>query len=179
MLCQAQFFMDWLYDINWFAIHARRFRENLAARSVKELGVEVFLPLVKVECPQRAVIKVGSKALFCGYFFARFSPSISLDAIESAPGVFHVIKSGSVPIAIDGQVIQEIQDRVNPDGLIRLCPRELQAGDRVSIQEGPFAGMMGKVEAMLDDRKRVAILLEAFWNARALIEKRWVSVELT
>jgi hypothetical protein len=37
--------------------------------------------------------------------------------------------------------------------------------------------MMGRVEAELDDQKRVAILLETFWNARAVIEKRSIEAE--
>ena len=169
--------MDWFCDINWFAVHTKRFRENLAAASVGALGLDVFLPLVKVECTGRAFIKVGSKALFPGYFFARFSPAISLDAIESARGVLYVIKSGSLPIAVDAHIISEIQDRVEGDGLIRLQRREFRAGDRVCIREGPFAGMVGRVEAEYDDHKRVAILLEALWTARALVEKRWLEAE--
>jgi hypothetical protein len=37
--------------------------------------------------------------------------------------------------------------------------------------------MMGRVERELDDRKRVAILLESLLNARALIERRWLQAE--
>jgi transcription antitermination factor NusG len=169
--------MDCFCDINWFAVHAKRYREKVAAASVGALGLEVFLPMVKVECSERAVIKVGCKALFSGYFFARFSPAIFLDVIEFARGVLYVIKSGSLPVAVDARVIREIQDRVEGDGLIRLQRGEFRAGDRVCIQEGPFAGMVGRVEAELDDHERVAILLEAMWNARLLVEKRWVEAE--
>lgn len=169
--------MNWLGDINWFAVHAKRFRETLAASTLGALGLEVFLPMVKVELPDRAVIRAKSKPLFCGYFFARFVPAISLETVESAQGVLHVVKSGLWPIPVGDQVVLEIQNRVEADGLICLHPRELRPGDRVSIHEGPFAGMMGKVEAEMDDRKRVAILLETLWDARLLIEKQWLEVE--
>jgi transcription antitermination factor NusG len=169
--------MDWLRNINWFAVHAKRFRESVAAATVGALGIEVFLPMVKVECPEWAVIRLTAKPLFAGYFFARFTPEISLDCVESARGVLYVIKSGSLPIPVDGEVIREIQDRVEGDGLIRLLPGPLRAGTRVSIRDGPFEGMLGQVEAELDDQKRVAILLEAFWNARVVIEKRWLEAE--
>jgi transcriptional antiterminator RfaH len=169
--------MDWFCDIQWFAVHVKRFRETVAASSVRALGLEAFLPMIKVDCPEREVIRVGAKALFPGYFFARFSPAISLEAVEGARGVLQVIKSGTLPIPIEDQVVQEIQNRVEMDGLIRLAFRELQAGDRVSIQEGPFAGMMGRVEAEVDDRKRVAILLESLWDARVLIERQCLEVE--
>jgi len=169
--------LDWLRNMNWFAVHAKRFRETVAASSVAERGVEVFLPMVKVERPEREVIKVGSKPLFSGYFFARFRVEGSLESVESARGVLRVLKSGDCPIRVEEGVIAEIRDRVEADGLIRLQRDKLSPGDLVSIQEGPFAGMMGRVEAEIDDRKRVAILLEAFWNARVLIERRWVQAE--
>jgi len=169
--------MDWFRDINWFAIHAKRFRERMAASCVEALGIEVFLPMVKVECLGHVVIKRSSEALFPGYLFARFSPAISLDSVQSARCVLQVVKSATWPIPVDDQIILEIQNRVETDGLIRLQRREFRPGDRVSIQEGAFAGLMGRVEAELDDRKRVAILVEALWNARVVIERQCVELE--
>jgi transcriptional antiterminator RfaH len=168
---------EWINNLNWFAIHAKRFRENIAAATIRRLGLEVFLPMVRVERPEQTVIKVDSKPLFPGYFFARFNPVVSLAAVESAFGVLYVVKAGTFPTAVDDHLIEEIQSRIQPDGLVHFQRGELKPGDRVSIQQGPFAGMIGRVEAELDDRKRVAILLESLWNARALIEKRWVQAE--
>jgi len=168
--------MDLFRGNNWFAIHVKRFREAVAASNVAALGLEVFLPIVKLEGLQKMAIKIGSKPLFPSYFFARFNPEISLSSVECSGGVLHVIKSGAWPIPIDDSIIQEIQNRVDADGLIPLQHRELKPGDRVSIEDGPFAGMMGRVETELDDRRRVAILLETLWQARVLIDKRWVQV---
>ena len=163
--------------MKWFAIHVRRFREALAASSVAALGLEVFLPMIKVECSKEAVIKVGSKPLFPSYLFARFNPDLCLSPVEGSRGVLYVIKSGALPIPVGDQVVREIQERVAPDGLIRLQQGTIKPGDRVSIEAGPFAGMMGRMEAELDDRSRVAILLDTLWQARVLIEKRWVKAE--
>ena len=163
--------------MNWFAVHVKRFREAVAASSVAALGLEVFLPMIKVESLKEVAIKVGSKPLFPSYLFARFNPDLCLSPVEGSRGVLYVIKSGTLPIPVDDQVVREIQERVEADGLIRLRHRELKRGDRVSIEEGPFAGMIGRMEAELDDRSRVAILLDTLWHARVLIEKRWVKAE--
>jgi|SRR5882724_2107957 len=170
--------MDWRCDINWYAIQTKRFRERVAACGVSALGLETFLPLVRVESPAQAVIKLDRKPLFPAYFFARFSPTIFLEAVDSARGVVHVVRAGFCPIPLEDRVVREIQDRVEADGLIRLERRQFKPGDWVSVQEGPFGGMMGRVEAELDDRKRVAVLLEALWNARVLIEKSSVKFEV-
>src|SRR6267154_1659853 len=121
-------FMDWFGEINWFAIHVKRFREVIAASSVAALSLEVFLPMVKVEPTDESIIKVNSKPLFPGYFFARFRPLVSLDAVESARGVLHVIKSGAYPIVVEEQVIHEVQGRVAADGLIRLQHHQFKPG---------------------------------------------------
>ena len=168
---------QWLNDVNWFAVHAKRYRETLAAACVGALGLDVFLPMVRVDHLPPAVIKIESKPLFAGYFFARFIPAVSLDSVESARGVLRVIKSATYPLPVEDQIIREIQNRVDSDGLIELRPNALRPGDRVSIQEGPFAGMMGRVEAELNDQRRVAILLEALCQARVWVDRRWVEAE--
>jgi hypothetical protein len=71
-------------------------------------------------------------------------------------------------------VVQEIRDRIEEDGLIRLRSGQLQPGTTVLIQKGPFEGLMGTVEREVDGRRRVAILLETLLRARVLIEKIWV-----
>jgi transcriptional antiterminator RfaH len=164
-------------EVNWFAIHAKPRRENFAATNVFALGIRVLLPRVKVERLIRGTAKQGTKPLFPGYFFARFRPEDSFDSLKGARGVLRVLSSGRIPIPIHDKVVREIEDRIQEDGLIRIRPQHLPAGTRVSIQDGPFEGMMGRVERELDDRKRVAILLETLLAARVLIERRWIEAE--
>jgi transcriptional antiterminator RfaH len=164
-------------DLNWFAIHAKPRRENFAASNVYALGVGILLPRVKVERLVRGAAQQGTKPLFPGYFFARFCPENSLESVKCSRGVLRVVSSGRFPIPVHDEVVREIQDRVQEDGFIRIRPQALAPGTRVSIQSGPFEGMMGRVERELDDRKRVAILLETLLRARVLIERHWIEAE--
>ncbi len=164
-------------DINWFAIHANPRRENFAAINIGSLGIGILLPRIKVERLVRGATQRGAKPLFPGYFFARFCPEDSFESVKGARGVLQVVSSGRLPIPVADKVIRDIQDRVQEDGFIRIHPQGLAPGTRVSIQSGPFEGMMGRVERELDDRKRVAILLETLLHARVLIERRWIEAE--
>jgi transcriptional antiterminator RfaH len=164
-------------DINWFALHAKPRRENFAVANVSALGIESFLPRVKAERLVYGAAQTIIKPLFPGYFFARFSPEDSFESIKATRGVLQVVSSGRIPIPVQHEVVQEIQDRVQEDGLIRIGRRALAPGIQVKIQSGPLEGMVGRVERELDDRKRVAIFLEALSNARVLIERRWIEVE--
>jgi transcriptional antiterminator RfaH len=164
-------------ETNWFALHAKPRRENFAVTNVNALGVETLLPLVKVERLVRGAARMAAKPLFSGYFFARFCPENFFESVKHSRGVLQVVSSGRTPIPVPDNVVQEIQDRVQEDGFIRIRPQGLAPGTRITIQTGPFEGMIGRVERELDDRKRVTIFLESLLHARVLIERRWVEAE--
>jgi transcriptional antiterminator RfaH len=170
-------FDDLWKEINWFAIHAKPRREIFAAANVSALGIEILLPRVKVERLVGGAAQQGTKPLFPGYFFAQFCPENIFESVKAARGVLQVVSSGRTPIPVQEELVREIQDRIQKDGLIRIRPQVLAPGIRVTIQSGPFEGMMGRVERELDDRKRVAIFLEALFQARVLIERRWIEPE--
>lgn len=168
--------MDFWQETSWFAVQSKPFHEKLGAASVAELDVEIFLPRIKQEQLVCGVTRLVTKPLFPGYFFAQFCPLLSLDAVRYAHGVLRVVGGASIPIPLDAEVIAAIQDRVQADGFIRLAIKALEPGDKVTIEQGPFAGWIGKVEREWDDGQRVMILLNAIHQARLLIEKRWLSV---
>lgn len=161
-------------DINWFAVHTKPRREKFAFTNVNACGVESFLPMLKVERWVQAGARTIVKPLFPGYFFARFRPEDSLESVECSRGVLQVVSSGRLPVPVQEGIIREIQDGAGEDGVIRLRQKYFKSGDRISVQGGPFEGMMGRVERELDDGKRVAILLETLWHCRVLIERRWL-----
>jgi transcriptional antiterminator RfaH len=164
-------------DFNWFAIHAKPRRESFAVANLGVLGIQILLPRIKIERLVRGAARPATKPLFPGYFFARFCPENSLASVKCSRGVLQVVSSGRFPIPVHDHVVQEILDRVQEDGLIRIRPQRLAPGTRVSIQSGPFEGMIGRVERESDDQKRVAILLETLLNARVLIERRWIEAK--
>lgn len=171
--------MELWSETNWFAIQARPHRETLAAGSVTKLDAEVFLPRIKQEQRVCGTWRRVARPLFAGYFFARFRPVTSLDAIRYARGVLRVVGSASIPIPLDPEIISGIQDRVQADGFVHLQRTGFQPGESVSIQNGPLAGWIGQVERELDDGRRVAILLDAIHRARVLVEKRWLTREIS
>jgi transcriptional antiterminator RfaH len=167
--------VDLWRDPNWFAIQTKTRRENFAATNISALGIRILLPLVKGESLARSTHRAATKPLFPGYLFARFCPEHFCELVKCSRGVLRVVSSGKFPIPVHDEVVQEIRDRADDDGLIRIRPNGLKPGDRISIQEGPFEGLMGRVERELDGGKRVAILLETLLHARVLIERKWIN----
>lgn len=164
--------MDLWRETNWYAIHTKPCREDLAAMNLKRLGLDVLLPKMKQEKLVWGVPQIVIKPLFPGYFFARFRPSEYLHLIQYARGVRRVVSGGDIPLPVDEEIIQAIQSRLGVDGYVTLGLMPLSPGGRVIIQDGPLKGLAGIFERELDDRERVVILLEAIqYQARVLIEK--------
>jgi transcription antitermination factor NusG len=84
--------------------------------------------------------------LFRGYLFARFCPSLSLEAVRRTQGVLRILGSSLSPIPVAAEIIEEIRSRVATDGFIKLDPPAFRPGQRVSIEHGPFEGLMAHVE---------------------------------
>jgi transcription antitermination factor NusG len=169
--------VDFWQKTNWFAIETKAYREDLAAKRVGKLGLEVFLPRIREERSVCGVVRSVTKALFPGYFFSRFCPFVSLDTVRHSHGVSRVVGSERYPIPVGDEVVRDIQERVEEDGLVKVNPPALEPGIRVSIRNGPFEGLVGTVLREADDRKRVAILLEMLLGARVLIERRWIEAD--
>jgi transcriptional antiterminator RfaH len=167
--------LDFWQETSWFAVQSKARQEALAAARVAKLDLEVFLPQIRAQQPVRRGVRRVTKALFAGYFFSRFCPLQSLEAVRYAPSVLRVVSCGRFPIAVESEIISSIQQQVRPDGFIRLEVRGFQPGDKVTVEQGPFQGWMGEVQREQDDGKRVLILLEAIQQARLSVEKCWLS----
>jgi transcriptional antiterminator RfaH len=156
---------------NWFAVQTKSQQESSAAALVAKRQLEICLPRVRdPHAASRGIGKTGS-ALFPGYFFARFCPIDALEAVRYTPGVMRVVGSGRVPVVVAPEIISDIRARMHPDGFIQLKPRGFQPGDQVTIEDGPFEGLMGRVERESDDRERVTILLAELLHARVSVAK--------
>jgi transcriptional antiterminator RfaH len=168
--------MDLWREINWYAIQTKPCREDLAAINLERLGLELFLPKVKLQEFGWGVPRVITKPLFPGYLFAKFCPLNYLHLVRYARGVRRVVSAGEVILPVDEQIIRTIQSRIREDLFMRLRPSPFHAGDLVKVQEGSLQGLSGIFERELDDRERVVILLEAIaYRARVLIEKRYLT----
>ena len=166
--------MDFLRETNWFAVQTKAHSERIAASGVSRLDLEVFLPQVRQEQVVCGFRRMIVKPLFRGYFFARFCPAVSLDAVRAAYCVLRVVGSTYFPIPLASVVIDGLRASVKTDGFIQLQTRSFCPGDEVTIEHGAFAGLLGKVEREMDDGRRVALLLAELQCARVLVEKRWL-----
>lgn len=160
--------MDFWSETNWFAVQTKPQREELALASVSDERIGRFFPC----CKARGADGTSRiRPLFPCYFFARFCPALELDRVRYARGVLRVLSASGVPLPVEDETIEEIQDCLDSEGCVQLQPAPFHAGQCVFIEEGPLRGLMGRVEREWDDGRRVAILLDALLQSRVIVER--------
>jgi transcriptional antiterminator RfaH len=119
-------------------------------------GYEVYHPCLRVYRRSYGRKIEVHQPLFVGYCFV--SVVSGWWNARWAPGVVRIVLDGTVPAKVPDSVIAEIRSR-ECGGLVELPqPRELQAGDRVRVSHGPFAGHLA-IFAGMKPHERVEVLL--------------------
>jgi transcriptional antiterminator RfaH len=144
----------------WYCARTKPKHEHIAAANVQaRLGVEVFLPRLRVErATRRGVVRVV-EPLFPGYVFVRCAGPERLAEVQRVPGISSLVRFGGRIPVVEDALIEELQecfaDAAPLDVEERLAP-----GDEVVVGAGAFAGMRAYVLRVMPARQRVQVLLD-------------------
>jgi len=158
----------------WFAIRTKPREEDRADVNLRNWQVQTFTPKLKELSTSGYGRQYVSKPLFANYIFARFDARRQLHDINYTRGVLTVVSFGGSPVSIDDKVINLIRARVADDGFIRM-DKDLNIGDKVRINSGPFESLVGIFQSRTKDKGRVKILLDAMnYQNHLLIDRKMV-----
>lgn len=130
-------------DCKWYALQIRPRFEKLAAKSLKEKGYEEYVPTYSSRRRWSDRMKTVELPLFPGYAFCKFEVQKRLPILLT-PGVLSIVGIGKTPTAIAETEISSIQKIVASRLPCGPWPF-VQAGERVSVERGPLAGLEGTV----------------------------------
>jgi transcription elongation factor/antiterminator RfaH len=142
---------------HWYVVRAHHWQESRVEANLRSGDIETFLPRVRLPSRRRAQRR-DHEPLFPQYLFARFDPYRSLHDVTFTRGVQSLVLVGGQLAIVDDAIIEFFRSRVDEHGFIPLCS-ELERGERVTIQEGPFADLTGIVERNLTAQQRIVVLL--------------------
>jgi transcriptional antiterminator RfaH len=100
----------------------------------------------------------AARPLFPQYLFARFDPGTRLHDVAFTRGVQSPLCVGTELAMVEDAVVAFLRSRVREDGFISIGAA-LRPGERVIIEDGPFAALVGIVEREMSERERVIVLL--------------------
>ena len=156
------------YVVNTYSGHESKVKEKLEAK-IESMGMGDYIYRVVIPETTEVEVKDGvkkekTKKMFPGYILVEMVMSDEAwYIVRNTPGVTGFIGSSGkgakptplLPQEIDRILVNMGMSRVNVED-------DLKVGDSVSIVDGPFKGMMGKVDNIDTENNRLNILIDLF-----------------
>lgn len=144
----------------WYCARTKPKHEHIAAATVrKNLGLEAFLPRLRVERATRRGAVQTIEPLFPCYLFVRCVIEERLDEIKHTNGVSSLVRFGGKVSMVEDSIIEELQDCFEADEPMTVENR-LAPGSEVFVAGGAFDGMRAHVLRNLPAKQRVQVLLD-------------------
>lgn len=157
-------------DRNWYAIHTYAGYENAVVKNLKQriesLGMENTIFNVVVPTEKKIKIKAGKRVeveekIYPGYVLVdMIVTDDSWYVVRNTPRVTGFVGSGVFPVPLEQKEVDELFSRMNKDTTKHAI--DLLPDDVVTIVDGPFKDLEGKVEEVDDDRGKVRVLVSMF-----------------
>ena len=146
-------------DEHWYLVQVKPNGYRLAERNLLRQGFACFQPMARATERRGAHFRPVSRPLFPGYLFVAFDPARApWRKINSTAGVARLLSLGNVPQEVPRGLVAELRARLDAEGHVNLADN-VEVGDRVEIQSGPFAGLLGEV-ARLAPEARAHLLVD-------------------
>jgi transcriptional antiterminator RfaH len=144
----------------WYCARTKPKHEHIAAAGLaRRLGLEVFLPRMRLErATRRGVVRVVEQLFHC-YVFVRSPDAAGLDEVRYMSGVSGLVQFGQRVATVPDQVIDELRQCFDSGNPIWV-EDPLCAGAEVTVAGGSFLGSRGVVVRVLSAKQRVQILLD-------------------
>lgn len=157
-------------DRNWYAIHTYAGYENAVVRNLKQriesLGMEEKIFDVVVPTEKKIKVKGGKRIeeeekIYPGYVLVdMIVDDDSWYIVRNTPRVTGFVGSGVNPVPLQKGEIDELFSRMNASSVKHNI--DLETGDIVTITDGPFKDLDGKVESVDTERGKVHVLVSMF-----------------
>ena len=155
---------------NWYVVHTYAGYENAVMRNLKQriesLGMEDKIFNVIVPTEKKIKIKGGKRVeeedkIYPGYILVdMIVTEDSWFVVRNTPRVTGFVGSGVYPVPIDPKEIDELFGRMSASTTKHKI--DLSANDSVTIVDGPFKDLEGKVSDVDEGRGKVKILVSMF-----------------
>ncbi|MBN6187450.1 transcription termination/antitermination protein NusG [Aneurinibacillus sp. REN35] len=158
---------------HWYVVHTysgyeNKVKTNLEKR-VESMGMEdkifrVLIPTEEETEERDGKRKVVTKKVFPGYVLVEMAMTDdSWYVVRNTPGVTGFVGSagaGSKPTPLLPEEVASIMKQMGMEETVQRVDFELK--EMVKVKEGPFANMVGSVEEIQLDKRKVKVLVDMF-----------------
>lgn len=155
---------------NWYAIHTYAGYENAVMRNLKQriesLGMEdrIFNIIVPIE--KKIKIKAGKRVeeeekIYPGYVLVdMIVTDDSWYVVRNTPRVTGFVGSGVYPVPLDKKEVDELFKRMDTGTVKHKI--DLSINDIITITDGPFKELEGRVSEVDEERGKVKVMVAMF-----------------
>lgn len=154
----------------WYAVHTYAGYENAVLRNLKQriesLGMEKKIFDVIVPTEKKIRVKgnkrvVEDERIYPGYVLVKMIvDEDSWHVVRNTPRVTGFVGSGVQPVPMEQSEVDALMKRVNADAPKHKI--DLMTGDAVTITDGPFKELEGKIGEIDEDRGKVKVMVSMF-----------------
>ena len=155
---------------NWYVLRSKARKEDAVYAQALQRGLEVFYPRLRVNPVNPRARKV--RPYFPGYMFVHVDLEVvGYSVLRWMPNGLGLVQFGGEPATVPDSMIHAIRKRTEE---IAAAGGELfmaiAPGDKVRIQDGPFAGYEAIFDARIPGTERVRVLLQFLNDRRVSVE---------
>ncbi len=163
-------------SLSWYVLHSKPNKEDFLFSQLQQRDIEVYYPRLRVEPVNPRSRRV--RPFFPGYIFVKVDlEKTPLSYLAYVPGIKRVVCFEHKPAIVPEEIIQTIIQKVdrinkNPD----MQYNQLQHGDPVTIQGGPFDGYEAIFDTRLKGSERIRLLVKLLHGQqiRVQVDKKMV-----
>jgi transcription antitermination factor NusG len=142
---------------HWFAVYTASHNEKAVERTLRQKGLETFLPLYRVKRRRtnRTTVELDLP-LFEGYVFTRIALSESV-LVRSIPRVFSIVGNSKGPLSLPEVEVESLRTALTLNNATPWA--QIKVGARARIANGPLSGWEGVI-VRVDGGLRIVLSVE-------------------
>lgn len=167
-----------LMPSHWYAIQSHSRKEDLLWHQLQVQDIECFYPRIQVKPVNPRSRKVVP--YFPGYLFVRIDiQEQGISRFQWLPYATGIVSFGGEPAMVPDTLVEAIRSKTTTDGKI-IAPilEDIKHGDRVIIDQGPFAGYEAIFDTRLPGNERVRVLMKMLNDRNVPVELRSEQVHI-
>jgi transcriptional antiterminator RfaH len=158
-------------SVSWYAMRSKPNKEDFLARQLDAYGVDFYYPRLQVNPINPRSRK--NRPYLPNYLFVHVDLDVvNISTLRWMPGASGMVNFDGEPASIPDFIIAAIKRHVDQ---LNISAHEfiadLQPGDIILVQDGPFAGYEAIFDGRLTGQDRVRVLLN-------LLQKRQIPLEI-
>lgn len=156
----------------WYVVHTysgyeekvkQHIEQQIKINNLDAVITEVLVPKENVVEFKKGKKEISRKNFFPGYVLVKMEMSEELwHLIKTTPKVTNFVSSGAKPAPLSEKDVDTILKQIEA-GTSKPKPKiKFQRGERVRINDGPFANFTGVVDEVNQDRNTLRVMVSIF-----------------